>query len=78
MNYKDVYERWLNSAVVDDTTKAELMTIANDEKEIEERFYRELEFPLKTIAKILSSPDYDKSKAIRKQKELTGRFRSFF
>ena len=44
MNYKDVYERWLNSAVVDDTTKAELITIANDEKEIEERFYRELEF----------------------------------
>ena len=35
MNYKDVYERWLNSAVVDDTTKAELLTIANDEKQIE-------------------------------------------
>ena len=40
------------------------------ERMVEILFYRELEFPLKTIAKILSSPDYDKSKAIRKQKEL--------
>ena len=44
MGYREVYERWLNCAVVDETTKAELMSIANDEKEIEERFYRELEF----------------------------------
>ena len=44
MGYREVYERWLNCAVVDKTTKAELMSIANDEKEIEERFYRELEF----------------------------------
>lgn len=33
-------------------------------------FYRELDFPLKSILKILSSPDYDKAAAIRKQKEL--------
>lgn len=33
-------------------------------------FYRELDFPLKTILQILSSPDYDKAEAIRKQKEL--------
>ena len=34
----------LTSDVVDDDTKAELKSIENNEKEIEERFYRELEF----------------------------------
>lgn len=33
-------------------------------------FYRELDFPLKNIRDILSSPDYDRTAAIRKQKEL--------
>lgn len=33
-------------------------------------FYRELDFPLKTIAKIISSPDYDKQKALSEQKKL--------
>lgn len=33
-------------------------------------FYRELEFPLKEIKKILSHPDYDKQHALKKQKEL--------
>lgn len=44
MGYKETYERWLTSAVVDEDTKAELRAISDDEKEIEERFYRELEF----------------------------------
>ena len=44
MGYKEVYERWLNADAVDEETKAELKGIAGDEKEIEERFYRELEF----------------------------------
>ncbi len=33
-------------------------------------FYRELDFPLKSICKILSSPDYDKQKALSEQKKL--------
>jgi len=33
-------------------------------------FYRELDFPLKDILKILSSPDYDRKKALEAQKEL--------
>ena len=33
-------------------------------------FYRELDFPLKSISEILSSPDYDKEKALREQKSL--------
>ncbi len=33
-------------------------------------FYRELDFPLKTISEILSSPNYDKTKALSEQKRL--------
>ena len=33
-------------------------------------FYRELEFPLKSIAEILASPNYDKQKALAEQKRL--------
>ena len=33
-------------------------------------FYRELDFSLKSIGKILSSPDYDKTKALGEQKQL--------
>ena len=33
-------------------------------------FYRELDFPLKSISAILSSPNYDKQKALKEQKEL--------
>ena len=40
MGYKETYNRWLTSDVVDDDTKAELKSIENNEKEIEERFYR--------------------------------------
>lgn len=33
-------------------------------------FYRELDFSLKSISEILSSPDYDKEKALHEQKKL--------
>ncbi len=33
-------------------------------------FYRELDFPLKSIIEILSSPDYNKEKALAEQKKL--------
>ena len=44
MSYKDTYQFWLEDAYFDEATKAELKAIENDEKEIEDRFYRELEF----------------------------------
>ena len=44
MGYKDAYQFWLTDAYFDEATKAELAAIADDEKEIEDRFYRELEF----------------------------------
>jgi len=43
-DYKAEYLRWSASPVVDEETRKELAAIAGDEKEIEERFYRELEF----------------------------------
>ena len=33
-------------------------------------FYRELDFPLKSIAEILASPNYDKQKVLAEQKRL--------
>ena len=44
MGYKEQYTHWLESDYMDETTKEELRQIAGDEKEIEERFYTELEF----------------------------------
>lgn len=43
MSYKDVYNSWLLDPVIDSDTKAELRAI-EDEKEIEDRFYKDLEF----------------------------------
>ncbi|MCH5184758.1 MAG: phospho-sugar mutase [Oscillospiraceae bacterium] len=43
-DYKSIYERWISSEVTDKAAKDELLSIKDDEKEIEERFYRELEF----------------------------------
>ena len=43
MNYSEKYNLWVNSEIVDAKTKEEIFSI-KDEKELEERFYRELEF----------------------------------
>ena len=42
MSYKTEYEKWLASEKVEESVKEELRTL--DEKEIEDRFYKELEF----------------------------------
>lgn len=44
MDYKKVYEEWLADPYFDEATKAELRAISDDDKEIKERFYAELEF----------------------------------
>ncbi len=43
-NYKADYERWLASELLSDDERQELLSIKDNETEIEERFYRELEF----------------------------------
>lgn len=44
MDYKKLYEEWLNNPYFDAKTKEELLSIKEDEKEIKERFYTDLEF----------------------------------
>lgn len=43
MEYKNKYDLWMNSSSIDENTKEELRAIS-DEKEIEDRFYKDLEF----------------------------------
>ncbi len=44
MDYKVMYEQWLNNPYFDEETRTQLKAIAGDEKEIEDRFYMDLEF----------------------------------
>lgn len=44
MNYMEKYQRWLDSNAVDAESKRELIQIKDDENEIKERFYKDLEF----------------------------------
>ena len=44
MDYLKNYEKWIASDVVSDTDKQELFDVKNDTKELEDRFYRDLEF----------------------------------
>ena len=43
-NYKTKYEKWLENPNIDINTKKELDEIKNNEQEIKERFYKDLEF----------------------------------
>ena len=44
MNYLEEYKRWCESPEFDEETKKELLEIKGNEEEIEDRFYKELEF----------------------------------
>ena len=44
MEYRERYEGWLSDPYFDEATKEELRSIANDDNEIKERFYKDLEF----------------------------------
>ncbi len=44
MNYMELYKEWLENPYFDDKTKEELKALSGNEKEIEDRFYTELEF----------------------------------
>ncbi len=52
MDYRAEYEKWMNSPKVTDEVKAELFKI--DEKEKEDRFYKELEFGTAGMRGIMS------------------------
>lgn len=44
MEYLNEYKKWCTSDVFDEKTKKELLNIKDNKKEIEDRFYKELEF----------------------------------
>ena len=44
MSYCDDFNFWLEDSYFDQKTKEELLAIRNDDKEVEDRFYKELEF----------------------------------
>lgn len=44
MSYRETYNFWLEDDYFDQNTKNELLAIRNNEEEIEDRFYRDLEF----------------------------------
>lgn len=44
INYLEEYKKWCESSDFDNDTKKELLEIKGDKKEIEDRFYKELEF----------------------------------
>ena len=43
MTYEEKYKSWINSTFIDSELKKELVQLV-DEKEIEDRFYKDLEF----------------------------------
>ena len=55
MSAKTIYESWLNNPGLDEGIRKELEAISGDEKEIEERFYRELEFGTAGLRGILGA-----------------------
>ena len=44
MDYMETYKKWIESDYFDESTRAELISIKDNPKEIEDRFYRDLEF----------------------------------
>lgn len=44
MQYREVYEKWCIDPYFDEATRAELLALDGNEAEIEDRFYRQLEF----------------------------------
>ena len=44
MSYKEEYKKWCEDPSFDEETKKELISIKDDEEEIKDRFYKELEF----------------------------------
>lgn len=60
----------LNPAFVDEQNGYRFYDEKSLERIQEILFYRELDFPLKSISAIITSPDYDKQKALKEQRKL--------
>ena len=53
--YRDIYEKWLASENLDENLKRELLNIKDNEEEIEDRFYKDLEFGTAGLRGILGA-----------------------
>ena len=53
--YRDIYENWLASENLDENLKRELLDIKDNEEEIEDRFYKDLEFGTAGLRGILGA-----------------------
>ncbi len=53
--YRDIYEKWLASENLDKNLKKELLNIKDNEEEIEDRFYKDLEFGTAGLRGILGA-----------------------
>lgn len=53
--YRDIYEKWLSSENLDENLKGELLNIKDREEEIEDRFYKDLEFGTAGLRGILGA-----------------------
>jgi phosphoglucomutase len=56
LNYLERYNKWLNSEYIDEATKNELRNISN-QKEIEDRFYKDLEFGTGGLRGVIAAGD---------------------
>lgn len=54
-NYIEKYNNWLNSPIIDEETKEELLNLKNNDNEIKERFYKDLEFGTAGLRGILGA-----------------------
>ena len=55
MDYRQEYDKWCNDPYFDDQTREELKAIAGDDKEIEDRFYRTLEFGTAGLRRVIGA-----------------------
>ena len=44
MKYLEIYNEWLTNPYFDEATRRELAAIKDNDKEVKERFYKDLEF----------------------------------
>ena len=55
--FRDRYQRWIGDAALDSALRAELESIRGDEKELEDRFYQELDFGTAGLRGVIGAGD---------------------
>ena len=55
MDYRQKYKNWLTSSHIDEGTKQELLNLEGNDKEIEDRFYKNLEFGTRGLRGVIGA-----------------------